>query len=105
MSQKLFELIKGMTGHECQEHELDKIIQAVKEMDAPDGWLCFIPPKNIPVKFKWVAMDKDAGWFAYTQKPVKTTNSFVDAIGEWRRLTIHSNPNLNWEETLKEIPR
>jgi hypothetical protein len=39
MSQKLFELIKGMTGHECQEDELDKIIRVVKQMDAPDGWI------------------------------------------------------------------
>jgi hypothetical protein len=105
MSQKLFELIKGMTGHECQEDELDKIIQAVKEMDAPDGWLCYVLPEHIPFKFKWVAMNKYGGWFAYTHKPVKTPNSFINAIGEWRRLTIHSDPNLNWEETLKEIPR
>ena len=38
MSQKLFYLIKNITGHECQEDELNDIIKAVKEMDAPDGW-------------------------------------------------------------------
>jgi hypothetical protein len=39
MSQKLFELIKGMTGHKCQEDELNEIIRVVKKMDAPDVWI------------------------------------------------------------------
>jgi hypothetical protein len=39
MSQKLFELIKGMTGHLCTEADLNEIIRVVKKMDAPDGWI------------------------------------------------------------------
>jgi hypothetical protein len=33
MSQKLFELIKGMTGHLCTEADLDDIIQPVITCD------------------------------------------------------------------------
>lgn len=105
MSQKLFYLIKNITRHECQEDELNDIIKAVKEMDAPDGWLCPIPPKNIPHNFKWVAMDKDGDWFAYEKKPGKNIFSFWGSFGQLGRIAINTNPSLNWEETLKEIPR
>jgi hypothetical protein len=39
MSQKLFELIENMTGYFLTKEELNEIIKAVKEMDAPDGWI------------------------------------------------------------------
>jgi hypothetical protein len=39
MSQKLFELIKDMTGHLCTEADLHDIIRLVKQMDAQNGWI------------------------------------------------------------------
>ena len=38
MNQKLFELIENMTGYFLTKEELNEIVQAVKEMEAPDRW-------------------------------------------------------------------
>jgi len=105
MNQKLFELIENMTGYFLTKEELNEIVQAVKEMDVPDGWFCPIPPKNIPDNFEWVAMDESGEWFAYEKKPAKKIASFYGSFGQWGRIAINTTPDLNWEETLKEIPR
>jgi hypothetical protein len=106
MSQKLFELIKNITGHECQEDELDKIIKAVKEMDAPDEWLCPIAPKDIPYGYKWVAMDKNGAWWAYGAKPKKGVIGFyTEGLFIASHIAVTRDTHIEWGTTLQKIPR
>jgi hypothetical protein len=106
MSQKLFYLIKNITGHECQEDELDDIIKAVKQMDAPDGWLCPIAPKDIPHCAKWVAMDRNGEWWAYEVEPERgVTGFYVEGWFSALLIATTKNTDIDWTTTLKKIPR